>query len=187
MCWDSCVFIRYLTQSPPDCVSDIDQYIQDVQANKRTVYFSSLVYTEIRPRFLRHRGILSIQDFFADLGATFTAIDPNPNILMMAGEMRDIDTANPSDPNTKGRVLGTPDSIHLATCLYLRDILGVSDVVFHTFDDGKGSNWEGRCVPLLSFQNWYPNSSRPQVIQDVCNLPRRPPLYPQPLLFPTAP
>jgi hypothetical protein len=160
MFWDSCVFIRYITESPQDYVNDIEQYIKDARERKRTIYFSTLVYTEIRPRFFRQGNI---HDFFDDLTGMFVPVDPTPNIFITAGAMRDIDSTNPADPNGPRRVIGTPDSIHLATCLHLRDILGIADIVFHTFDDGKGKNWEGRCVPLLSFERWYPQSRRDSV------------------------
>jgi hypothetical protein len=97
--------------------------------------------------------------------------------------MRDVDPTNPSDPSAPLRTLGTPDSIHLATCLHVRDTLGLTYVVFHTFDDGRGKNWEGKCVPLLSFERWYPPATRTPLITDVCNLPRLKPVYPQLRLF----
>jgi predicted nucleic acid-binding protein len=183
MFWDSCVFIRYLTESPPDHVGDIQEFIKDARAKKRTIYFSTLVYTEIRPRFLKAG---TIHDFFEDLSGTFVPVDPTPNVFVAAGAMRDLDPINPSDPKAPRRSLGTPDSIHLATCLHVRDTLGVPDIVFHTFDDGKGKNWEGRCVPLLSFERWYPAATRSQLIGDVCNLPRLRPAYPQMRLFPAS-
>lgn len=130
MLWDSCVFIRYLTQTPLDLVNEITQYIADVQAKKRRVYFSSFGLYRDTAALLKAQGIVTLQEFFADLGATFIPIDPNPNILMMAGQMWDVDSTNPGDPRMPGRTLGTPDSIHLATCLYLRDTLGIEDIVF---------------------------------------------------------
>jgi predicted nucleic acid-binding protein len=179
MFWDSCVFIRYLTGAPPQYLDDIENFIKDAQARRRTIYFSTLAFTEIRPRFLKQRGYGSIHEFFDDWRSAFIPVDPTPNVYIAAGELRDIDPTNPSDATARLRVLGTADSIHLATCLHVRDTLGVTEVVFHTFDDGKGTNWEGRCVPLLSFERWYPPSTRTKLIEDVCGLPRRIPAYPQ--------
>jgi predicted nucleic acid-binding protein len=179
MFWDSCVFIRYLTQTPNQYVDDIGNFIGDAQAGKRKIYFSTLALSEIRPRFFRGSQHGSIQDFFDNFRSAFVPIDPTPNVYIRAGELRDVDSINPAGANAPPRTLGTPDSIHLATCLHVRDTLGVADIVFHTFDDGKGKTWEGKCIPLLSFDRWYPGGSRTKLIEDVCNLPRRRPEYPQ--------
>jgi predicted nucleic acid-binding protein len=183
MFWDSCVFIRYLTQTPSQYVQDIENFIRDAQAGRRSIYFSTLAFTEIRPRYLRQHQHGSIQDFFDNWRSAFIPIDPTPNVYITAGELRDVDPTNPSDATAPLRVLGTADSIHLATCLHVRDTLGARDIVFHTFDEGKGKTWEGRCVPLLTFERWYPQNRRTPLIEDICNLPRRIPAYPQMGLF----
>jgi predicted nucleic acid-binding protein len=179
MFWDSCVFIRYLTETPPQYLDDIENYIKDAQAKRRRIYFSTLSFTEVRPRYLRQQNYGSVLAFFDSWRSAFIPIDPTPNVFIAAGELRNVDPTNPSDPTARLRILGTADSIHLATCLHVRDTLSISDIVFHTFDDGKGKTWEGRCVPLLSFERWYPPSTRTNLIQDVCDLPRTVPAYPQ--------
>lgn len=186
MFWDSCVFIRYLTNTPTDHVDDIERLINDARSGLSRIYYSSICFTEIRPRFLRHKGFGSAHDFFSSLGPSCEPIDPNPNILADAGELRDADPVNPSDPspNTRKRVIGTADAIHLTTCLYLRDVMNVPDVVFHTFDEGKGTTWEGRCIPLLGFERWFPPNARTPKVEDVCRLPRAKPLHPQLSLLP---
>ena len=178
--WDSCVFIRYLTEEPSDYIDDIARYITDARNGNRKIYFSTIAYVEIRQRFLKRSGYDSIRKFFFDFGRAFLPIEPSPNILISAGEIRDITPINPSNATTDHpRVIGTPDAIHLMTCLHVRDVLGVSDVVFHTFDKGKGRNWEGKCVPLLEFERWYPTEMRSGHIDKVCNLTRTQPDYPE--------
>jgi len=182
--WDSCVFIRYLTGNPDHRLTDIGEFIRDAQKGQRRIWFSTIAFTEIRPSHLKLKGYGSVADFMEDMAGAFTPIDPNPNILMMAGEMRDVRPLHPqADPKAQQRTLGTPDAIHLASCLHVRDVLGVQDIVFHTFDNGKGSVWEGKCVPLLSFQDWYKNGKSHQHIAAVCALPRKEPIYPQLGLF----
>ncbi|MBK5948733.1 hypothetical protein CH339_19760 [Rhodobium orientis] len=56
--------------------------------------------------------------------------------------------------NEKTRVLTVPDSIQFATCLWVKEALGVSDIEFHTFDDGKGKNYEEKAVSLLRFEDY---------------------------------
>ncbi len=181
--WDSCVFIRYLTRSPATLLADIDQYVVDCRDGKYTIHCSTLVYSEIWPRFLKKRGFGTPASFFSDLGSAFAPFDPNPNILSYAGALRDHEPVNPGDQKIGGtnkRSIGTPDAIHLATCLYLRDVAGVTDIVFHTFDEGKGKNWEGRCVPIIGFERWFPPDRRVKEVADVCSLIRTMPRHPSP-------
>jgi hypothetical protein len=100
---------------------------------------------------------------------------------MLAGRLRAVTPQNPPpvQKNEKHRLLGTGDAIHLATALYLRNSLGISNLVFHTLDEGKGETWEGRCIPLLGFERHYPSAIRNKQIQAACDLPREKPLYPQ--------
>jgi hypothetical protein len=95
--WDSCVFIRFLTRSPTDLLSDIDQYMREAKAGKLLIHCSALVFTEIKPRFLKP-AFGTIDAFFAVLGSAVAPFDPNPNILSWAGRLRDHVPVNPSDP-----------------------------------------------------------------------------------------
>lgn len=63
---------------------------------------------------------------------------------------------DPCGPN-KGaaiRFLSETLPIHLMTYIQARDVPRLDDIIFHTFDDGKGKNWEGNCFLLLIFHEW---------------------------------
>lgn len=84
-------------------------------------------------------------------------VSPNPVILQKAGRLRDHKFESAPDvkqANEKTRVLTVPDSIQFATCLWVKEALGVSDIEFHTFDDGKGKNYEEKAVSLLRFEDY---------------------------------
>lgn len=72
----------------------------------------------------------------------------------------------------KSRVLTVPDSIQLATCLHVKEAFGIDDVEFHTFDDGKGSNYEEKAVSLLRFEEYSQHVISDENIAAVCNLVR---------------
>ena len=179
--WDSCIFIRYLTQTPTDFLADIEAYIRDAKLRRRTIYYSTIIYAEITPAHLRGRGFGSMHDFIRDMEGAFEPIDPTPDVLIDVGVMRDARANNPAKPARL--ILGTPDAIHLATCLYVRDSLDVRDIVFHTFDATPGSGWQGKTVPIIGFEDWYGDHMSVRQIADVCALPREPPAHPQPNLF----
>jgi hypothetical protein len=105
--------------------------------------------------------------------------------MIWAGTLKDAQATNPGDPRLEPervRVVGTPDAIHFATCIYARDTLGIADIIFHTLDEGKGPSWEGRCIPLLGFERWYPTASRTAHVERVCGLKRSKPIHPRPNL-----
>lgn len=182
--WDSCVFYRYLTGVPPELVDDIHRFVEDAKKGIRKIYCSTIGLAEIRQSALKRKNFGTITEFFDDLRKAVDLVDPNPNIMTMAGRLKDCTSVNPAgDTNAKPRVIGTADAIHLSTCLFIRDAMNVRGIVFHTFDDGKGSTWEGRCVPLLSFEKWFPEKGRPACIEQVCGLDRCKPLHPNPSLF----
>lgn len=182
--WDSCCFIRYLSGVPSahvgeSYVGDLDDYIQDAKKRDRAIYYSTMIFAEIRPRYLIKK-FGNIRQFMNDLKGAFYPVEPNPNILIAAGELKDARTTNPGDPKAKlSREIGTPDAIHLMSCVYARDVLKIPNLVFHTLDQGKGPSWEGRCVPLLGFEKWFPPGKRTARVQEVCDLPRELPIYPQ--------
>lgn len=184
MYWDSCVFYRYLTNVPIEYVDDIHRLMQDAQKGQRVIYCSTIVLAEVRHFALKKTQHRSIQQFFQAMTKAVILIDPNPNIMVCAGELKDAEAVNPSDKKTENRrVMGTADAIHLATCLYVRDAMKVADVVFHTFDNGKGKTWEGKCVPLLSMERWYPAAKRSPRLKEVCGLTRIIPEHPEQQLF----
>jgi hypothetical protein len=122
----------------------------------------------------------TIEEFFAHWRSAFHPFDPNPNILIAAGRLRDAAPINPNPKDSTNRTVGAADSIHLATCLFLRDI-GNEDIVFHTFDEGKSStSHEGKPLPIIGFERWFPEASRTVLVTDVCNLTRCKPEHPTP-------
>jgi predicted nucleic acid-binding protein len=181
--WDSCVFIRYLIDdSGGDCYADICRFVEEAKAGRRKIYYSTMIYAEIRETSIRKTNeYLTIRGFVRDLGSSFYPVDPNPNILMAAGELRSSTAVNPN-PMGNNRVIGTADAIMLTTALYTRDVMGEKNLQFHSFDKGSGKSWEGKCVPLVGFQDWFPEANRTQSVSEVCGLDRGHPRHPEPML-----
>lgn len=182
--WDSCVFIRYLiNDSSAEHFDDICRFIEEAKSGKCIIYFSTITYAEMRQEYFRNTNFGEISEFFAALGSNFVPIEPNPNILIQTGELRSSTSTNPGDPNPpKQRAIATPDAIIVTTCLFARDSLGISDIVFHTTDEGKGKGWAGKSVPLLGFERWYPEATRTTMVSKICSLRREPPKHPEPML-----
>jgi hypothetical protein len=180
--WDSCVFIRYLLNEPgAKFLRDISQYIEDAKNGKIQIHFSTIALAEIKPSHLHKRGYGDAHDFLEDFKGAFAPIGPSPDIFARSASIRDISYPNPNGGSA--RVVGTADAVHLITCLFARDELDLPNIVFHTLDDGKGKNWEGKCVPLLSFEKWTDGIPKNPYVPKICCLPREPPEHPEIGLF----
>ncbi len=179
--WDSCVLTRYLTESPPDHVSDISKFIAEAREGKFKIWISTILYVEVRPSQLRKKAYGSIEDLISAFEGAFFPIGPTPTILLRAARLRDYSYQRQApQPGERKRVLTVPDAIHLATCLYVKEALGISDIKFHTFDDGRGSNYEEKAVSLLRFEEYASHLTSDPDVAAVCALERTKPTHPQP-------
>lgn len=182
--WDSCVFIRYITNDVnAPYFGDIAKFVDEVKARKRQIYYSTISLAEFRQEYFDGSAFGSIQDFFDDMGSACLPIEPNPNIMISVSELRSAKSTNPSDPKVTGRAIATPDAIVMMTALYARDALGIDDIVLHSTDEGKGKNWSGKSVPIIGFESWYPEATRTDRVKDICGLAREKPQHPEPDLF----
>lgn len=185
--WDSCVFIRFLTgNKSTQYWADIRQYLEDSVSGTVAIFASTIVMAEVKPSHLTGGGYGNFQDFMDDFSGAFTFIDPSPDIMLGCAAIRDFTYPNPHKSTggtpANDRSLGIADAIHLLTCVYVRDQLGISDIKFHTMDDGKTKGVEGKCVPLLSFDKWVNGIPKNDYTGKICALPRTLPLHPQPKL-----
>jgi hypothetical protein len=66
--WDTCVFIRYLSRQPSGCLTDIDLFVEDVKKKNCRIYYSTILFAELKPRFFVGSKYGSVHDLIADLG-----------------------------------------------------------------------------------------------------------------------
>jgi hypothetical protein len=179
--WDSCVLIRYLTGIPAGDEGVLNALVDEAKAGKVKIWHSTLLYTEVRPSQLAAAGYDQMQDLVDDLAGAMFPIGPTPSILMRAGRIRDYAYLHHSpQKDEKTRVLTVPDSVHLCTCLHVLEDRGVSDIVFCTYDDGKGRNYEEKAVSLLRFEEYAQQHIGDLDVLAVCELTRQKPWHPQP-------
>jgi hypothetical protein len=179
--WDSCVFSAYLrNEAAIYDIPSIEAFLNDAKAGKIVIYCSSLSSAEVLPSHIVTGG--TFEDFMADYEGAVVPQDPDPNIMKMSGQFRDL-------PYKKGasakRRLSTPDAIILATAIHLRDAYGVPFTAFHTYDGGGKKDIDGnKSIPLLGYETWCDdfNADQQTVAARVTSLNRCKPVHPAPML-----
>lgn len=177
--WDTCVFGAHLYGDKAQygaTVDHIEQFLREAQDGKWKIVTSSVLFAEIAFSKVKKGAPGKLEDLVADLSSACLIIEPNPNIMILAGKLRDI-------PYRKGksekRVLSVPDAIMLATAIYGQEYF--SDFRgFFTFDAGGAK----RSIPLIGYEDWLEGISGPkrQVADQVVRMNRLRPEHPTPEL-----
>lgn len=117
-------------------------------------------------------------DFLNDYSSAILQVPPDPNVMATAAKLRSL-------PYKKGRgerKLLTPDAIHLASALTLRDTYKVPLTAFHTFDNGNGGGAAGKSIALLGYHEWCEGLESDPLAQKVISLNISKPEHPAPKL-----
>jgi predicted nucleic acid-binding protein len=179
--WDSCCFIAFLNDATETYdIASLEQYLEEARNGKVVIYSSTIALAEVRASLIKKKSLGTFAAFIEDFNGGVTLIDPSPNIMIMAGQLKDLKyTRN----NATGRQLGTPDAIMLASCIYLRDVLGVDVHRFHTYDNGKSRGLDGgKGIPLLDYHMWCEGFAESSPAAQVISLSRTRPTHPEPRL-----
>lgn len=178
--WDTCVVKRFIAEEPGDeYVERILRHLEDADKQKTNIYFSSVIFAEGQLA----GGKPDRQDRLeGDLRKLGNVIDPVPDIMKMAGRLRTHSyREKPTGSKRVGnaRTLSLGDAIYLATAIWLKEMAGEKNLVFHTFDDGKTKTNGERFTPLLSFDKWCDGIEDDTDIAAIIRLKRVKPNHPQ--------
>jgi len=177
--WDSNVFYAYLNnETDAYDIDSINQFINEASAKKHHIYTSSMVFAEVTPSRLNNNSFGTFQEFLDDFEGMVTTISADPNILTLAGNLKDLPFKK---GKSTGRILTTGDATMLATAIELEDTYDVKIDHFHTFDDGKGKTGPegGKGVSLLNFADWCEGIETHPLVKRVLELDRCPPIHPE--------
>lgn len=161
-------------------VRSIKQYLSDAQSGKVTIYMSSISAVEILPSKLKKSN--SFEDFMDDYQGVIVLSDPGPNVMTLAGRLRDLPYKK---GNSEKRRLSTPDAIILATAVHLQEALNVKLDCFHTFDRGKQKSSDGKkAIPIIGYEQWCEGFDVDQraLSEKVTGMNRCEPTHPEPTM-----
>ncbi len=179
--WDTCVFFAFLnneTEKYAHLIDHIEQFLEEAKQGACTIYTSAVTIAEVPAVKLSHNEYGSFNDFLEDYRGAIIQVGADPNIMMLASEIKGI-------THTKGptgrREVGTLDAIHLASALTLSADYGVPITAFHTFDTGKSKTIEGgRAMPLLGYETWCEGQESHPIVSRIIALNRCKPEHDNP-------
>jgi len=175
--WDSCVFAAFLYDEKAKYdLASIEQYLAEAKAGKFKIYTSSIIFAEIASSKICSPKVGSMGELVRDLVGSVIVIDASVNIMQLSGRLKEIRYRKGKSDK---RYLQTGDAIMLATVLHLEDAFGVAVDTFHTFDNAKK-----KTIPLLSYEQWCEGLTGDalRLAKRVCEIDRKPPIHPTPLL-----
>ena len=177
--WDTCVFCAHFydeREQYGESVDHIRQHLRESSEGKWRIVTSSVVFAEIAFSKVKRGAPGSIEDVVRDIESCSLIIESNPNIMILAGKLRDL----PCRKNeSKNRRLSVPDAVMLATAIYGKSYF-TNFRAFHTFDAGG----QKRAIPILGYESWLDGFSAPnrKLSAQVVDLPRMKPDHPSPEL-----
>lgn len=128
--WDTCLFLAWIKDEQRSS-GDMDGVREVIDRSKRRevkIITSTLTSVEV----LQSRLPAGMERLFNDFMKRIQRIGMDSKVAAMAHDIRDYYQQN-KDQNG-GKLLATPDAIHLATAIMYRA------TEFHTFDDGKSGS-----------------------------------------------
>lgn len=179
--WDACILYRWLNGQPPEYLDHIEKHLDEASSGSVDIYISTITLAEIKPSNMGKSGLTPSQ-VISNISSSFVYIDTTPDIMSLAGYLRDQTYQHVDGPITRAatRPLGLGDSIQLATAVALREEFGVQNLTLHTFDEGKRKDGEEgkKCVPLIGLENWCRECAKDEEVQRVLSVPRKKPDHP---------
>lgn len=128
--WDTCLFLAWIKDEQRNS-GDMDGVREVIDRSKRRevkIITSTLTSVEV----LQSRLPAGMERLFNDFMKRIQRIGVDSKIAAMAHDIRDHYQRNKEQ--NSGKLLTTPDAIHLATAIMYRS------TEFHTFDDGKSGS-----------------------------------------------
>ena len=142
--WDACVYLAWLRdeQAYKSSLPSMKEIIRLNKERSNMIITSTITIIEVLESKLTADQEKAFRECFKS--PKHALYDVDPPIADRARELRDYYVRHPIGK----RSLSTPDAIHLATAL----IHGAD--TFHTFDNGKSKDDEGKKgIPLLDLKN----------------------------------
>jgi hypothetical protein len=153
------VLLRHAAGESGASERDIETILTDAAVGKRRLWVNSILLAKLKPSAFVSDPFRSIVEFASYLRTIATFVTPDPNTMLRAARLCDVEWARPADlrqPDEKPWRLALGDAIQLASALWVKEAVGVADLEFLAFDDQESevAGAAGRRLSLLRLQDY---------------------------------
>ena len=132
------VLLRHARGESGDSERDLETILTEAAIGKRRLWASGILFAELRPSLFVRERFPALADFVRYLRSIATFVTPDPNTMLRAGRLRDVQWQRPAAlrrPGEKPRFLSLIDAIQIASALWVKEAAEVADLEFLAFDD----------------------------------------------------
>lgn len=159
--FDTNVLLRHANDDSGHEAQDIDKILRESvgPGKKRNIWISSVLLAELRPSNFVPGKFESVDDLGAYIRSVATVVTPDFATMMRVARLRDLKWCRPnSQAGEKARQMTLGDAIHIASAIWVKEVVGVKDLEFLTFDDGKSDSDEldpeSKSLSLLRLEDY---------------------------------
>ncbi len=155
------VLLRHARACSGDDEHDIDTILTEAATGRRRIWACNIVFAELRPSAFVPGRFPSFRDFVRYLRSIATFVAPDPNTMLRAARLRDVEWRRRSaarGPVEPPRRLSLLDAVQLAAALWVKETAGVPDLEFLAFEDADEAPDAGGWLSVLRLQDYAEGS-----------------------------
>ncbi len=132
------VLLRHASGRSGAAEPDIETILTEAATGKRRIWVNSILFAELRPSAFVAGRFSTLVDFARYLRSVATFVSPDPNTMLRAARLRDVQWRRPAErrrPEEQPQFLSLIDAVQLASALWVKEAAGVADLEFLAFED----------------------------------------------------
>ena len=151
------VLLRHASGRSGAAEPDIETILTEAATGKRRIWVNSILFAELRPSAFVAGRFSTLVDFARYLRSVATFVSPDPNTMLRAARLRDVQWRRPAErrrPEEQPGFLSLIDAVQLASALWVKEAAGVADLEFLAFEDFGQETENGEWLSLLRLQDY---------------------------------
>ncbi len=152
------VLLRHAAGDTGEAESHIETILTEAAVAKRRIWVSSILFAELRPSCFVAGRFPSLVEMTRYLRSIATLVTPDPNTMLRVARLRDAKWQRPAalrHADEKPRSMSMSDALQIASALWVKEAIGVTDLEFLAFDDWSPDETTGaRRLSLLRLQDY---------------------------------
>jgi uncharacterized membrane protein YhaH (DUF805 family) len=160
------VILRHAGGDSGEAEQHIETILTEAAVAKRRVWVSSILFAQLKPSAFVPGRFATLFEMTRYIRSLATLVTADPNTMLRVARLRDAKWRWPPaarKTDEKPPSMSLEDAIQIASALWVKEAIGVSDLEFLMFDDWRSDEARGaRRLSLLHLQDYadeaHPNS-----------------------------